>query len=666
MLVTDAPPKIVITARALPEPAAERLLGVSRIERERLAEAGGLGAEQLLREQAGVILFRRSDARSGQPTSQGVTLRALGGNAASRALLVLDGLPQSDPFGGWINWPAYDAASLAEVRIVRGGGGVADGPGALAGTISMTSLASPGVGGAVEVGSRSSLSGSGRLGLELGGGTLSVSGYGGRGDGFVPVKAAAQGPADRASPYVYGGGRLRWVGDIADAISLEATAAAFSDKRERGLAFTENRTKGRDGSLRLVGRGRWSWSALVYGQRRDFVSSFASTDRTRIVANRTSLQYDVPGRAVGWSAEVRPPIGEKTELRIGFDGRQMRGRSNEFGSYVAGQPTRDRSSGGEATHAGAFAEVTRNEGAFTLSGTSRLDRWTISDGILRERNPQSGIQLTDTRFPDRSGWRPTARLAAGAALSSRVELRSAAYLGWRLPTLNELFRPFRAGTDAVAANPALRPERLRGAEVGAEWKAPGASLSVTAFTNRLADPIANVTLATGPGTFPQVGFVAAGGSYRQRRNLDAITVSGVEAAASWRRGPWTLAGSLALADSRVQASEMATALNGRRPAQTSAVSAGASVRWEQEGRSIGLQLRHSGRAYEDDLNQLSLPAATTVDAAATLPLSGRLSLTARAENLFDARVIAGRTSDGITERATPRSLWVGLRLTPKP
>jgi hypothetical protein len=37
-------------------------------------------------------------------------------------------------------------------------------------------------------------------------------------------------------------------------------------------------------------------------------------------------------------------------------------------------------------------------------------------------------------------------------------------------------------------------------------------------------------------------------------------------------------------------------------------------------------------------------------------------VTARAENLFDARVIAGRTADGITERATPRSFWVGLRL----
>ena len=95
--------------------------------------------DQLLKDVPGVQLFRRSDARSGHPTSQGITLRALGGNASSRALLVLDGVPQSDPFGGWVNWPAYDPGSLADIRVVRGGGSVANGPGALAGTIEMTS-----------------------------------------------------------------------------------------------------------------------------------------------------------------------------------------------------------------------------------------------------------------------------------------------------------------------------------------------------------------------------------------------------------------------------------------------------------------------------------------------------------------------------------------------
>ena len=50
-----------------------------------------------------------------------------------------------------------------------------------------------------------------------------------------------------------------------------------------------------------------------------------------------------------------------------------------------------------------------------------------------------------------------------------MSLRSAAYLGWRMPTLNELFRPFRAGADATAANPSLDPERLAGAEAGVDY-----------------------------------------------------------------------------------------------------------------------------------------------------------------------------------------------------
>ena len=54
--------------------------------------------------------------------------------------------------------------------------------------------------------------------------------------------------------------------------------------------------------------------------------------------------------------------------------------------------------------------------------------------------------------------------ALGAAYGAGpVAVRAAAYRGWRLPTLNELYRPFRVGADATAANAALDPERLTGA-----------------------------------------------------------------------------------------------------------------------------------------------------------------------------------------------------------
>ena len=110
---------IVVTAKALPDPDSERAYSVEVLGREELENGPSSQLDEVLKQVPGLQLFRRSDARSGHPTSQGVTMRALGGNASSRVLVILDGVPQSDPFGGWINWPAYDPDAIAEVRVIR-------------------------------------------------------------------------------------------------------------------------------------------------------------------------------------------------------------------------------------------------------------------------------------------------------------------------------------------------------------------------------------------------------------------------------------------------------------------------------------------------------------------------------------------------------------------
>ena len=75
---------IVVTGKALPEPRAERVYDVERISSRQIQQSPSHELDQLLKDVPGLQLFRRSDARSGHPTSQGVTLRALGGNASSR------------------------------------------------------------------------------------------------------------------------------------------------------------------------------------------------------------------------------------------------------------------------------------------------------------------------------------------------------------------------------------------------------------------------------------------------------------------------------------------------------------------------------------------------------------------------------------------------------
>ncbi len=141
-----------------------------------------------------------------------------------------------------------------------------------------------------------------------------------------------------------------------------------------------------------------------------------------------------------------------------------------------------------------------------------MDRWSLSRGFRTEINlPTGSIRSTD-KFADRSGWEGTGRAGFAVQAHDGIKLRGAAYMGWRLPTLNELYRPFRVGADATAANELLAPERLKGAEIGVEYGDEGMKFSATAFYSRLDNAIANVALGNGPGTFPGVGFVAAAGN----------------------------------------------------------------------------------------------------------------------------------------------------------
>ena len=656
------PPAIVITGQALPEPKAERVYAVEHIAARQIEQSPSHQLDQLLKDIPGIQLFRRSDSRSGHPTSQGVTLRALGGNASSRALLVLDGVPQSDPFGGWINWPAYDPDSLSGIRVVRGGGSVANGPGALAGTIEMTSRSDTGIGGAVDLGSRDSLEARGRVGVAVGSGTVSLSGRAARGDGFIPVTSDTRGPADESAPYREWSGRGHWLTPVGASTELQASLDAFHDWRTRGTDFSADRTNGADASLRFVGRASWQWSVLGYWQWRNLRSSTASVSAGRTSASRVLLQDSVPSHGLGGTVEVRPPMPDGVELRLGADARRTDGETRELATYVAGNPTRRRRAGGNSLSSGAYIEASAELGAVTFSGGARVDHWQISGGHLFEQAIANGAITRDEHFDSRDGWLPTARGGVLAPIGSGLSFRSAAYLGWRMPTLNELFRPFRAGADGTAANPDLDPERLAGAEAGLEYARGPIRMSVTGFVNRLNDAIANVTLGNGPGTFPQVGFIASGGAFRQRQNVDAVKVRGIEASAGWASGPWSLRAGASFTHARMQATGAAAVLDGLRPAQTPNFAATLALSWERDGKGLEIQFRRIGQQYDDDLNQDLLKGATTLDAFGALPLGRRLQLTARAENLTNALVMAGIGSDGSVERATPRTLWIGLRL----
>ncbi len=653
--------EIVVTGTALPAARGDAAYDILTIGRDRIEGTASNRIEDALRDVAGLQQFRRSDSRSANATSQGATLRGLGGNASSRALLVLDGVPQSDPFGGWVTWPAFQTIRLSSVRVTRGGGSGVYGSGALSGTIELSSLSSREVDGLVadlSYGSRQSVEGNVLYGGALGSGFGFVTASYARGDGFIPIIRNQRGPADIAAPYEQASVAVRGAAPLSAHTELQAAALAFTDRRTRGTILSGNGGDGADASLRLVHNGAWAWQALAYVQARKFHSRFVSVNAARDSVSQTVDQFNVPSTGLGARVEVRPPLGDEIELRIGTDYRRTIGETREYFAYVNGLPTRAREAGGNSHTLGLFAEASGRLGALTLTGGARIDRWSIQDGRLLERTLATGAPIRNDRPADRQGWEPTGRLGLAFATGT-VKLRAAAYLGWRLPTLNELYRPFRVGADATAANPGLKTERSRGFEFGVDWQPNDAiSLRATAFSNRLERAIANVTLGMGPGVFPGVGFVAAGGAFRQRQNVDAVRSNGVELDARVVAGQWRFNASYAYSDAKVRASGVAAGLDGLRPAQVPKHLASGTLGW----RWLSFTARYTSRQFEDDSNVRRLDDALTLDAVAEVPLNRQISLSLRGENLGDARVETAVSGTGIVERATPRTLWIGVRL----
>src|SRR5205814_5158198 len=77
-------------------------------------------ADDVLRQVPTFSLFRRTSGLAAQPTTQGVSLRGIGPSGQSRTLVLLDGVPFNDPFGGWVYWSRVPLVSVDRVEITEG------------------------------------------------------------------------------------------------------------------------------------------------------------------------------------------------------------------------------------------------------------------------------------------------------------------------------------------------------------------------------------------------------------------------------------------------------------------------------------------------------------------------------------------------------------------
>ncbi|MFM7349469.1 MAG: TonB-dependent receptor [Erythrobacter sp.] len=638
--------EIIVTGRGLDPALSTGIYASTSIERETIIAAPSGRLEDVLRNVAGFQQFRRSDSRSSNPSAQGVTLRALGGNATSRALVLLDGVPIADPFFGYIPLSAIPPETLGTIRVTRGGGSGPFGAGALAGTIELES-AEPAQAGrllaSAAINDRAETEASAVLTQRLGAGFAVASGRWDRGQGFFTTPAAERVPATARARFESWNAALRGVAPLTPEIELQARVAAFRDDRTLRFKGAVSMSRGEEASIRIVGRGAWPFDILAYVQARDFANVVISSTRFTPTLN----QRATPSTGVGGKFELRPPLLEGHDIRIGADWRRAEGETDEDAlNAVTGRITESRRAGGTSANLGFFVEDDWQIGPLTLNGGLRADRSSFSDGFYRAVGP-TGLPVTTILPADRSDWSASWRAGALFYATRRLDLRAAAYTGLRLPTLNELYRPFVVFPVTTQANADLVNERLRGFEIGLDWQPVQAVVfSVTAFDNRVKNAIANVTV---------------GPNLRRRENLPAIRARGIEASLAAKLGTVSIEGALAFTDAEVRGRGLSADLDGNRPAQTPRLATTMTLGWQPaDGWRIAGTLRHTSAQFEDDRETDRLAPATTLDAFLSAPLFGKLALIVRGENLTGETVIT-RNQGGSIDLGAPRTGWIGLR-----
>jgi outer membrane receptor protein involved in Fe transport len=658
----DAPSVVqgtVVTATRLPRPVRDVPATVTVIPRAEIDRSPTLTQDSLLRTLPAAATFRRTSSLVSDPTAQGLNLRGLAPSGVSRSLVLVDGLPANDPFGGWVYWRALPRLGLDRIEVVPSGGSALYGSAALGGVVQLFSR--PITGPSIEGDAAYGLLGTGqlaaraanrwgRVGAAVETDLLTTRGH--------PVVAPGQrGAIDQRAPSNHATLNGRVEVEASPSLQLSARVGLFRENQNGGTTFTTARAESAllGASARLSTETTGTFELQLFGRRLGFEQR-----RARVAPDRSSEALaaiqDVPADEAGGSLVWTGPawtLGGTHVLAAGADLRRVAGTSDERLFPPTANPTSTalRRTGGAQRFSGLFLQdLYTVTPALELMAALRWDTWRNVEGSRRREQVDGTVDTTS--FEDRSEQQLSPRLGVRLRPLEWLTLRASGYRAFRAPTLNELYRPFQVGTVLTAANEALRAERLVGGEAGMETSAlPGMTVRVTGFWNELEEPITNVTLEA---PLPD-------GSQRQRQNLGRARVRGVETSVDWRVSRhWTALLAYTFVDSEVREAPGALELVGKQLAQDPAHRGTAAVTFQDPALlTATVQLRVTGPQFEDDLNDRGMGGYVVVDAFVSRRLVRGLELFAAAENLFNRRYLVGRA--GIDTIGQPRMVRAGLR-----
>lgn len=630
MEILPAIEKVIVTATRSEQRLVDIPAHVSVLSREDLQQSAALTVDDALRQIPSFSLFRRASSLVAHPTTDGVSLRGIGASGASRTLVLLDGVPLNDAFGSWVYWSKIPKSEIEKIEVVEGGVSNLYGSSAMAGVINITTRKPER--SEFSLDGQAGMRGTGELDLfksrKVGPFAMGVGADLFRTGGYRLVPESARGPVDVNADSRHE--TLTWRLDYNPNphTTLFHNGSFFDEGRDNGTPLQNNSTRETylGGGLRALTPRGSDWQANIFSHIQTFKSSFS-----RVALDRSSetlaLLQEVPSTDVGANAVWARPLSGGHQFSAGADMRWIKANDAENVFLPTGVNVRDRFIEGRQLYAGFFfQDFFTPRPRLVLAWGGRVDVWRNYGGS-RAEILKANQTTTRTDFPNTSETSVSPRAGVLCRLTGSFSVRGAFYQGFRAPTLNELYRPFRVGNVQTNENPNLGPERLTGGEVGFNYMV-GKTIfwRATSFYNWVKDPISNVTLSATQGLI-----------VRQRENLGRLRMRGIESEIEYQVSPrWMFRGSYLFDEATVREFSAQREIKGRFIPQVPRHRASLKLdHFNPVLFNASLQVRFESLRFDDDLNQLRLGSFWVADFVGSRRLREFAEVFVGIQNVFD-------------------------------
>ncbi|MCK9373932.1 MAG: TonB-dependent receptor [Sulfuricurvum sp.] len=620
---------VSVTATRTERKVVDVPASIDVITEEEIKNSVAQSADELLKEVSGLDLKHSMGAVT-SGTSNKVVMRGLGGTTEGRVLLLIDGVPMNDLYGGDLEWNRIPISMIQRIEIVKGATSALYGSGAMGGVINIitkkpTDKAKTDVSlsyGSMntKIASLSTIGKAGKVGYLFAGDRTTSDGY----NPETPANTKSY-TRDKGTKRNNFNGKLTY--DLDDTSSLFVSGSYYDNQTTGTLPIADFNPFYQEQKTYTAGYTKTfenEVEVMVKAFIKEEYSDYDSADTAK-----TAVQYESSNtnKDRGGTIQTTLPLTNHTlfgtsTFVAGVDVRQ--GSIDRFNHYIDGSG-KDIKIRGKQKYIGLFVqdEIFLDQNWIINLG-GRYDSWTNYDG----HGYDSSLSTTDTYYAATStnGFSP--KIGIVHHLSDTTSVRASAGSAYRAPTLSDLYNTFVSGSRIWYGNPDLKPESIISYEIGVDQTVfKDGKVSLTAYQNDAKDFFYYIT------TPPGGGYTAA----QTKSNVGKVKIQGVEVDASYPiNDRLRVSANYTYNQSKIKEYKENRALEGKYLIEVPKHKGALSLMYTNpDFVDTKISARYIGDRYSNDANTAEYKSYTLFDVKLSKKLNKNVEASFSVDDLFD-------------------------------